>query len=104
MSAGRGDRANSRDQQKLNDGRVREVWALIPGARKASKSNWFGSGTALLIEFKNGVCASLSPTESGRLFYTDNTTMDWRWGITLQSDSLYAIVRELVRTAVEEGR
>jgi hypothetical protein len=104
MSIGRGHIDFHHDEQALDDVQVRELWALIPGVRKAPDSGWIGSGTALVIEFRNGVRASLSPTEPGRLVYADNTTMDYRRRITVQSDSLYDRVRELIRTTVKGSR
>ena len=102
ISLGRGDLRYPQPKYSLGSREVDEFWSLIHGTRKGPNSNWFGSNLNVFVEFEDGVIASMSPIEPGRLTYRDNVTLDWRHSLTLQSDSLYNWVLRLAREKLGE--
>lgn len=66
-----------------------ELWTLLAKATVINNTNRTGSNDFLVVEFTDGVQAEFSPTEPGHLVYKDNTSLDYRRRLTLQSNELW---------------
>ena len=96
VSAGRGGWRYHKEAYRLSQEEVKAVWALIPGCRLGKNSKWAGNLHTVVFEFEDGVKASMSPTEAGRLVYRDNTMLDMGRWLTLENKDLYALVWEVL--------
>jgi hypothetical protein len=92
-----GNLTSGQNQYRLNPAECRDLWAVIRESRVVDRGQRMGGGYSVVLEFADGVRASLSPTQPGYVVYTDNTSLDWRrWG-RLKNEQLYKQISALVR-------
>jgi hypothetical protein len=76
---------------------VTALWGMIQESTVDENTNWIGNNFCIVLEFADGVRASLSPTERGHVVYTDNTSLDYMNRLTLRSDRLWSWIADLFR-------
>lgn len=95
ITAGRGGWRWHKEAYRLSPEEMESIWSLIPESRLGKKSNWGGNIYNIVFEFADGVKASMSPTEKGRLVYYDNTMLQGTGWHTLENKDLYTLVWDL---------
>jgi len=80
---------NRRQARVLDKKTSRRLWDLLAACRVGPESQWEGGVHFLVLRFRGGMVAQLSPTESGRLTYEDNSRFVYRRSIKIFNPKLH---------------
>jgi len=95
VTAGTGGWQYHKELYRLSPEEMGDVWALMEENHIGENSKWAGNVYVFAFEFADGVKASISPTEAGRLVYRDNTMLQGAGWLTLENEELYELVWEI---------